>query len=164
MSFQEKFTAAEWILLRNTPILAASAIMTAGETGLTQSMLEVYSMTNSLTHPEGFGELSAEISSALKTDSNVEQIHITNPAEVKPKAIEACRQVVALLEVKTGLQEATDYKKWVLFVACNVAKAAKEGGFLGIGGKRVSDPEQLILNELAQTLGFDHTILSQFLS
>jgi hypothetical protein len=37
-------------------------------------------------------------------------------------------------------------------VADNAANAAKEGGFLGFGGTRVSAPEQAFLDELKAVL------------
>jgi hypothetical protein len=40
------------------------------------------------------------------------------------------------------------FKQWLADVAQVVAEADKEGGFLGIGGKRVSDKEQAAPAEL----------------
>jgi hypothetical protein len=40
-----------------------------------------------------------------------------------------------------------------LTAAQNVAEAAKEGGFLGIGGVRVSDAERAALGDIAGALG-----------
>jgi hypothetical protein len=34
-----------------------------------------------------------------------------------------------------------------------VAEAAKEGGFLGIGGTQVSEPERAALTDLSKSLG-----------
>jgi hypothetical protein len=48
--------------------------------------------------------------------------------------------------------EAAAYKQMVLDVASNVAKAAKEGGFLGIGGKLVSKEEEAALGAIASVL------------
>jgi len=38
-------------------------------------------------------------------------------------------------------------------VAQAVAGAHKEGGFLGIGGKQISDPENQALDEISTALG-----------
>jgi hypothetical protein len=45
-------------------------------------------------------------------------------------------------------------------VAENVARAAKEGGFLGVGGEQVSAGEKTLFAELASTLGADSPSIS----
>jgi hypothetical protein len=45
------------------------------------------------------------------------------------------------------------FKGFVLRVAETVARAHKEGGVLGIGGKEVSEREQAVLDDLAASLG-----------
>ena len=49
--------------------------------------------------------------------------------------------------------EGAAYRAWLLSVATNVSQAAKEGGFLGIGGTPVSTEEREALAQLAQALG-----------
>jgi hypothetical protein len=49
--------------------------------------------------------------------------------------------------------EADAYKQWIMVAAQKVAEAAKEGGFLGFGGTRVSSDEQAALTELSGALG-----------
>ena len=52
--------------------------------------------------------------------------------------VEKCQEVAALLEQKSTPSEAAEFKAWAVAVGEKVAGAAKEGGFLGIGGERVS--------------------------
>jgi hypothetical protein len=49
--------------------------------------------------------------------------------------------------------EAEGVKRWLLGTAQQAAEAAREGGFLGIGGVKVSDAEKAALAEVAQVLG-----------
>jgi hypothetical protein len=49
--------------------------------------------------------------------------------------------------------DADAYKAWLLSIARTVAGAAKEGTFLGFGGKTLSADETAALDELAATLG-----------
>jgi len=49
--------------------------------------------------------------------------------------------------------EADGFKSWLLSLSNRVAEAAKEGGFLGIGGTRVSEQEQSALKATAMALG-----------
>ena len=65
-----------------------------------------------------------------------------------------------LLAKKASTEEAAEYKAWAMSVAENVAKAAKEGGFLGFGGEQVSAGEKTLFAELASTLGADTPSIS----
>jgi hypothetical protein len=52
-----------------------------------------------------------------------------------------------------GTPEETDaYKTFVLSVAQAAAEAHKEGGFIGIGGRPVSEAEQAALDEIRGVL------------
>lgn len=57
-----------------------------------------------------------------------------------------------LLGQKSNEVEDGEYKHWVITVAQAVAHASKEGGFLGIGGQRVSTAEKDFIDRLAQAL------------
>ena len=75
------------------------------------------------------------------------------PEEIKDLALKTCQEVVALLARKAPAPEAEGFKRWLLTAAQQAAEASKEGGFLGIGGVRVSAAEQAVLAELAGMLG-----------
>jgi len=75
------------------------------------------------------------------------------PEEIKDLALKTCQEVVALLARKAPAPEAEGFKRWLLMAAQQTAEASKEGGFLGIGGVRVSAAEQAVLAELAGMLG-----------
>ena len=49
--------------------------------------------------------------------------------------------------------EAEAYVNWAIQVAEQVALAAKEGGFLGVGGERVSAQEMTALDAIREALG-----------
>lgn len=58
-----------------------------------------------------------------------------------------------LLASKVDSAEAAQYKEWVMGVADSVANAAKEGGFLGMGGEQVSDSETETIAAIKNELG-----------
>ena len=68
-------------------------------------------------------------------------------------ATEQLREAVMILQAKTTATETDAYKRFVMTVAQGVASAHKEGGFLGIGGKQVSDAENRALDEISIALG-----------
>ena len=75
-----------------------------------------------------------------------------DPNEMKAHCLHAFRDLDALLSQKAPA-EAEGYKQWVHHAAQLSAEAAKEGGFLGIGGTKVSEAETIALNEIASALG-----------
>ena len=73
--------------------------------------------------------------------------------EIKDRALDNCRGVAELLQTKVSVEEADDYKQWLLAVARKVASAAKEGGIFGFGGTQVSESETATINEITTALG-----------
>ncbi len=75
-----------------------------------------------------------------------------NPTELSDVTATKCEQVAELLTSKSTEIEARQYKEWAMAVGQKVAEAAKEGGFLGIGGERVSAEEKRTLAKLTKAL------------
>jgi hypothetical protein len=63
------------------------------------------------------------------------------------------QEVLTLLGQKASPEEVAAYKQMVSTVAERTANAAKEGGFLGFGGERVSAAEHAFLDQLKGVLG-----------
>jgi len=61
-------------------------------------------------------------------------------------------EAVRIVGEKATPEEAEEYRQFILRVADVVARAHKEGGVLGIGGKEVSERERAVLDELASML------------
>jgi hypothetical protein len=57
-----------------------------------------------------------------------------------------------VVEKKAKPDEAQAFKQWLVSVSQKVAEAAKEGGFLGFGGTRVSEQETSALRDLTAAL------------
>jgi len=77
--------------------------------------------------------------------------------ELRQQGLERLRQAVQLVEQKGSPEEAEEYKRFVLTVAQRAAEAHREGGFMGFGGKDVSDAEQAALDQIAGALGIGTT-------
>jgi hypothetical protein len=73
--------------------------------------------------------------------------------DIATVATERLREAMRIVESKTTPEEADSYKTFVMTVAQAAAAAHKEGGFLGIGGKQVSDAENQALDEISKALG-----------
>ena len=75
------------------------------------------------------------------------------PDELKQEVLSGLRKAMVLAEQKASADEKQGFGQWLYSVAVNVAEASKEGGFLGMGGVRVSDEEKAALIELAGIFG-----------
>ena len=66
--------------------------------------------------------------------------------------IQGCKQAVAVVATKSPA-EADEYKNWLTTLAQKASEASREGGFLGFGGKLVSEEEAAAVKELSNALG-----------
>jgi hypothetical protein len=73
--------------------------------------------------------------------------------DIAKVAAERLRDAMGIVESKGSPEEADSYKKFVMTLAQAAASAHKEGGFMGIGGKEISDAENQALDEISTTLG-----------
>jgi hypothetical protein len=73
-------------------------------------------------------------------------------ANLQRNAITKAQSALSLLGGKASPEEASAYRAMLIQVAEAAAGAAKEGGFLGIGGERVSAHEQHFLDKLKGAL------------
>jgi len=74
------------------------------------------------------------------------------PAEAQNALVDGCKAALALVQAKAPT-EANAYARFLLDCASAAAGAAREGGFIGIGIKKISEGEQLALANLALALG-----------
>ena len=88
-----------------------------------------------------------------KAATRLKEKQIDNEAKIRQLLLDDTREINRLLNEKATATETDEYKEWALSVAESVARAAKEGGFLGFGGEQISAGEKALFSELAQVLG-----------
>ncbi len=71
-----------------------------------------------------------------------------NMDEAKKKMMDELKGSLAIISAKGSTEEVAAYKKLMVDVAENVANAAKEGGFMGIGGTVVNDAEKTAISDI----------------
>jgi hypothetical protein len=149
MTGKRDFNAEEWDKLVQAPALAALRVIHADRGGTLRESLSL-ARAYAEARQSGGGELlDAIVSSPPALDPSTTR----SPEQLAERADQALRDAIELLERKATPEEVEDYRRFVLAVADTVAHAHREGGFLGIGGKEVSDSEQAVLDQLAQTVG-----------
>ena len=161
MAKKEDFTADEWKLLLDVPPAVGTAVMYAGRSGL-GSVAEAMAMASEIfaaRHGYDGIELIQSLSDARTKGREKSEIEtLKSPyrnlsdSEILADAVDKCRQVSGLLAEKSSPDETEAFIDWTISVAEKVANAAKEGGFLGIGGQRVSDEEANVLNKVKEAL------------
>jgi hypothetical protein len=161
MTAKSNFTKQQWQLLLDVPPAVGTAVMVAGQSGL-GSVKEAMAMANSLLGArrgyEGIELVESLVDARINhgEKSSIETLHSPyagkEPSEVIVDATAKCRAVAQLLAEKAMPEEVAAYKRWAMDVGQSVAEAAKEGGFLGIGGERVSEHERAALDAISEAL------------
>lgn len=161
MTTKMDFTDSEWTLLLDVPPAIGTAIMHAGKSGL-GSMKEAMAMASGILGArDGYegNELVESLVHARLKDREKSSIETLNspyvglePEEILKDAVAKCQAVATLLNDKATRGEAEGFIDWSLSIAEKVANAAKEGGFLGIGGERVSAEEAKAIRAIRSAL------------
>jgi len=154
------FTAEEWQQIITAPQMASLYVMLAspsGPAGAVQEMLAasklIVAAIKSATGNAMIDAVAADLKAKAEKKEKVEAPAMSKDAqEMKAQSLQASRDLAALLSQKAPA-EAEGYKQWVYRAAQLSSEAAKEGGFLGIGGERVSEAEVAALREIAEALG-----------
>ena len=159
MAYSEQFTPEEWQQLLDTPALVGAAVMVCSGSGL-GTMKEAFALTRGLLDiPPSFaanGLVQAVVearqqgeASATSWQDGYQQMELD---EFLRSVLDQCKALTALLATPTRAADADGFKRWVLGIGERVASAAREGGFLGIGGERISLEEEQLLRDIARAL------------
>lgn len=163
MTTKTDFSASEWEVLRDAPNLVVLAVSIADPSGIFGSIAEALAPSPTIAAAlEGDNRLLREICERGEMTSSVESIksrakdigdfpHIQ--AALRKEAIDKSRAALEILRQKGSSEDVAVYRDFLITLGVNVANAAKEGGFLGFGGERVSEHERTLLAELADAIG-----------
>lgn len=149
MTRKADFDAEQWTTVTAAPALAAIAVAAADRGGTLREglgMARTYQEARSAQHSE---LLEAILASPLAIDpqSGGDATTLADRAET------AVREASDLLREKASPEELREFGDFIVAVTDAVARAHKEGGVLGFGGKEVSPPEQAAMDRMALALG-----------
>lgn len=166
------YSEEELFLLAGTPHMIGSAMAMIGKSGLIGTGKEMFASAksvlagvqdypdNSLIQavvPHVEEGRSGAMDEAKKCrdwmTARIKENGVNSRELMVALALEDCRSVAAVIAHKSTAKEAAEYRQWVISVAEKVAMAASEGGFLGFGGERFSEPEQKLLSDIETALG-----------
>ena len=160
MTNKASFTPDEWKLLSQAPTMAGLVVVAASPSGPLGVIQESIAVGKILADAKVHSS-SSELLNALVADlATPEGRQAMQPTELRGKsadqiksyALDACRKAAALLDQKAP-GESPAFKRWLQTIGQKVSEAAKEGGFLGVGGTQVSEQETTALTDLRKSLG-----------
>jgi len=146
MTAKAEFNAEEWSTVVGAPVLTAMLVIAADRGGSVRETVAV-SRAYVAARERHEGEF---MSALLATPPAIDPATRPRTGEdLRRAAPDALRQAVAILERLATEDEVIEYKRFVFALADSVARAHREGGFLGIGGTEISEHEQAAIDEIA---------------
>jgi hypothetical protein len=150
MTSKAEFNAEEWSTVVEGPVLAGLRVVAASKGGKIRESLAVSKVYAAAREGQGQSEfLDALVSSPPAVDA---QELRDRGGDIASVSGERLREALRILRDKATPEEVEDYKGFVKQVAETAAKAHKEGGFIGIGGKEISAEEQTALDQIQEIL------------
>jgi hypothetical protein len=156
------FSVEEWQQLILAPQIASMVVMLASPSGPVGAIKELVAASKLLveaiqtnTGNALIDAVAADLKEMVEKKEKLPPPALSkDPNEARSQCLQACRDLAALLDQKAP-DDAEGYKQWVYQAARRTSEASKEGGFLGIGGVRVSEAEVAALKQVAEALGIE---------
>jgi hypothetical protein len=145
MTTKAAFNADDWSVVVNAPYLAAMLVIASSRGGRMRETLAIAEAYGSARKHYRDELLQQILTSPPSLDPRA-AAH--DPDELHAQAVAALRNAVSILGRAATEAEINAYKRFIYYLAETVARAHREGGFLGLGGKAISEPEQALLDEI----------------
>jgi len=146
MTRKADFNAEQWETVVEGPVLAGMRVVSAHKGGTIRESLAIAKVYAHAREGQGESELLDELVSAPPA---VDSQRVREAGgDVAGAARERLGEALGLLAEHATPEEVEQYKRFVVQVADAAARAHKEGGFIGIGGKEISPEEQAALDEI----------------
>lgn len=154
MATEKDFSASDWQRIEAAPFMAGLAISygdlsnkvaIADEAKATGDAIKAGTSSNS--------QIVQTIATRFASGQRPTLPALPNqPAEAQHALVDGCKAAHALVQAQVP-DEANAYALFLLECAKASARAAREGGFIGVGIRKVSEGEELVLANLALALG-----------
>jgi hypothetical protein len=151
MTRKADFNAEEWSTVVDGPLYAGMRVISADRRGTLRESIAMGRVYQEARQHHGESELLDELV-ASQPSIDADRVRQTG-GNIAALTSQQLREAMGILEGKATASEVDAYKTFVMTVAQAVAGAHKEGGFLGIGGKHITDAENQALDEISAALG-----------
>jgi hypothetical protein len=148
---QADFSSDEWAMMRRA-MLGAAVLVSISEGGKEDMLSETLAVTGQLRvarlrHPN---QLVRELATIARFQAGREPGMTV--AEFEVQALNTLRAAAAVVAAKAPADLAA-FTEFVISLANTAANAHKEGGFMGIGGVRVTPAEAAAIARIKDVLG-----------
>ena len=160
MAPREGFTDDDWLRLMRAPLLVGMAVTLADPSGPVGSLKESAAAMQTLVdagvtgdHGDFVRAVATDATDHAKRRENLLAGFRPNAREARQEVLDELRGVYALLHAKASEEDLAAFREFLRVAGQRTALAAKEGTFLGIGGERVSEAEQEMLETIGELFG-----------
>jgi len=150
MTTKADFNAEEWDKIAEGPALAGLIVIQSQRGGTIRETLAMAKVYAAAQKEHTTGDLVGEL---VQSAPHLESKEFSSKEDLRTRGLGKISEAVALVEAKATAEELADYREFAMTVAQHAAEADKSGGFLGIGGERVTGQEQSALSDVASALG-----------
>lgn len=149
MTEKAQFDAEEWERISSAPSIAAMYVITSEKGGALRESMAVGKVYADARKSSTGSPLIDEVVVAVNAVSPNE---FSSKEELQAEAVSRVEDAKRTLAAKADPDEVAAYRKFILAVVSQVAEADKSGGFLGVGGERVTEREQQAIEEIRAAL------------
>jgi hypothetical protein len=151
MTRKADFNAEEWSTVVDAPLYAGMRVISADRGGTLRETVAMGRVYQAAREHHGESDLLDEL---VQSPPSIDANKVREAgADIAAIATSKLQEAIGILGEKATPAEVDAYKRFVMTVAQAVASAHKEGGFLGIGGKQISEAEDQALDEISSALG-----------
>ena len=173
MAIEERFTDEELLVIHGLPSLIGAAVAYSSDNGPIGTAKEMMATAKAVVRGRNRFDDNELVSSVLPVIEDrddaiaegksvrealmarLEEKGVNSREAMADQAVADSTMVSEMLAVKATPEEAAGYREWAIDVAVASAKAAREGGFLGVGGERIGEGEKETIARIAAALGVD---------
>jgi hypothetical protein len=151
-ALRRTFSDAEWAKVRMAPMAAVYLVTSASPSGFRGTGQELAAAAGAVKAAASDASPTSLVGMAFGGGlTKAELERMSGEAPARPQAVAVIRDGLAAVKAKSAA-DAAAYRAMILSVATKTAEAAKEGGFLGIGGTQVSAEEQVAITDITAAL------------
>ena len=151
MTSKADFNAEDWSTIVDGPLYAGVRVIGADRGGTLRESVAMSRVYQEARARHGASPLLDEL---IKSPPTIDAQRVQAAGgDIGAVTTDHLRKAMSILEREATPEEVDAYKTFVMTVAQAVAGAHKEGGFLGIGGHKISDAEEAALDEISTALG-----------
>ena len=139
-----------WTKIRLAPLAAAQVVIGASPSGAVGTLKEVSALGDAVTAAKSAAAPTSILNLALDTDVTDDEAKSLGHDQ---KALLGTLKDAVDAIASRSPADAQATRSFIVEVATKVAESSKEGGFLGIGGTRVSDAEKAAIELIRTAIG-----------